>query len=57
MTCKRLIILTLLVHPALKSILKGLIAANNDKSPISVLKVGTPWDYKLINLKKVYKTV
>ena len=47
MTCKRLTVPTLLVHPALKSVLKGLMAANNGGSPISVLGVGTPRGHNL----------
>ena len=38
----------LLIHPALKSVLKGLMAANNGGSPISVLEVGTPRGHNLI---------
>ena len=47
MTCKRSTVPTLLVHPALKSVLKGLMAANNGGSPISVLGVGTPRGHNL----------
>ena len=53
MTCKRLAVPTLLVHPALKSVLKGLMAANNGGSPISVLGVGTPRGHNLTLLKKL----
>ena len=45
MTCKRLTVLTLLVYPALKLVLKGLMAANNGKSLTFVLEIGTPRGY------------
>ena len=35
------------VRAALKSVLKGLMAANNGGSPISVLGVGTPRGHNL----------
>ena len=57
MTCKRLIVLTLLVHPALKSVLKGLMAANNGGSPISVLGVGTPRGHNLTFKYEIEKCV
>ena len=37
----------LLVYSALKLVLKGLMAANNGRSPISVLGVSTPRGYNL----------
>ena len=57
MTCKRSTVPTLLVHPALKSVLKGLMAANNGGSPISVLGVGTPRGHNLTNSNSVTVTV
>ena len=47
-TCKRSTVLTLLVYPAPKLVLKGLIAANNGKSLISVLEVSTPRGHNFI---------